>query len=243
MNDTHEIEAVRALMVRAWDYVETFHAVAKIQHYNVGDQTGPDLHPPWRFLDPTVLFAFPGRDTPWAVTATWRNPDAWRYRQRNPAGTQVEYSATGDQWLYSIDGVVKAQGSGATRRGDHGTPTFNVGNPTRSPRDNRQHCWWINPQLWVESMQLQLLWTGSIRHRDLYHLVAYPDPAALRAHRGLWDMLQMEDGTIYDGHVYQLWVDRRTGFFHRLTAEADNGRAWDIIVETLELNQPIEDAR
>jgi hypothetical protein len=239
VNGTYEIESVRALMTHAWDHVETFHATAKIRNYNVGAPTGPNPHPPWQFLDP----AFPGGDTAMAVTATWQHPDAWQHRRRTPAGTQVEYAAIGGQWQYSVDGVVTVQGSAATRWGKYGAPTFDMGNPNVSPLDNRRRCRWINPALWVDSVQLHLVWAGAIGCRDVYQLIAYPDPAALHANRGLWDMLQIEDETIYEGSVYQLWVDRQTGFFHRLTAESDNGRAWDVIVDTLALNQPLEDAR
>lgn len=242
MNGTQDIAMVKVLMAQAWHNVESLYAVAKIQHYNVGGGMGPDRHPPWRFLDPTALLAFSNRNEPWTVTASWRDPETWHYRKTSPAGTQVEYAGRGDHWVYSVDGVARAQGSSATRWGDRPLPRFDVGTPAFSPLENRARCWWLNPPLWVESTQFQLLETGSIGGRRLHHVIAYPDSDALRDNRGLWDMERMEDETIYEGHVYQLWVDCNTGFFWRLAAEADNGRAWDIMMDTLEINQPPEDS-
>lgn len=239
MNESNGVKDVRTLMLRAWDNVDTFHVVAKAQFYRVGDEDGPNPHPPWRFLEPATLLAWPGADNPWVFRAWWAAPHSWRYMTQNPAGVQVEYVATEKKWAYRVNGVAEVEGL-ATTSDKNPVPTFDVGKPRLNPEQNRDLCWWITPQAWVESMQLQLLWTGSIGYRDLYHLVAYPEPAALRANRGLWDMLRIEDETIYDGHVYQLWVDRKTGFFHRLTAEGDNGRAWDIMVDTMVLNQPME---
>lgn len=89
-------------------------------------------------------------------------------------------------------------------------------------------------------MDLHVLWQGSIRDRDVYHVVAWPNANAGRRGLGLFNPMRGEEAL--QGHIYQLWVDQSTGFFHRITAEADNGRAWDIIVTKLVLNQPLEES-
>ncbi len=233
MNDIQE-KTVRRLMLQAWDNIDTFHAVARLQNYNVGEEAGPERHPPWNFLDPTTLFAW--MKEPWTLSAWWKNPDVWRYFQVSPVGAREEYVAKADQWAYRINGVEKLKGLRTSSK----LPLFIVGGPFWSPQDNCRHWWWMNPQLWVESMQLQVLEQGLIQGHDLYHVMAYPDPEALRWNRSLFDPEQDLE-RIFAGHVYQLWVHAATGFFYRLTAEADNGRAWDVIVDTLILNQPIEE--
>ncbi|MCL4522018.1 MAG: hypothetical protein M1415_10670 [Firmicutes bacterium] len=42
-------------------------------------------------------------------------------------------------------------------------------------------------------------------------------------------------------NFHRLWVDMRTGFCRRMTAERSNGRQWDIIIDTLELNGPLDE--
>ncbi|MHB1611294.1 MAG: hypothetical protein ACYCOU_24515 [Sulfobacillus sp.] len=235
MNDSQERETVRRLMLQAWDNVGTFHAVARAQYYNVGEDAGPERHPPWNFLDSTALFAFNRRE-PWILSAWWKTPDTWRYFESSPVAAREEYLAQADHWAYRINGVEKAKGSRTSSK----LPLFIVGSPIWSPQDNCRRWWWMNPQLWVESMRLEVLEKGLIQGHDLYHVIAYQDPEALRWNRGLFDQEQDLE-IIFAGHVYQLWIDPMTGFFHRLTAEADNGRAWDVIVDTLVLNQPIEE--
>jgi hypothetical protein len=239
MNESLAVEGVRTLMLRAWDNVDTFYVVAKAQFYNVGDEDGPNPHPPWRFLQPATLLALPGADNPWVLRAWWAAPHSWRYMQQNSAGVQVEYVTTEEKWAYRVNGVAQVEGL-ATKSDKNPVPTFDVGNPRLNPEQNRDLCWWITPQAWVESMHLQVLWKGSIRGRHLYHLVAHPDRSALRSNRGLFASLQ-DDERIFGGYLYQLWVDEATGFFYRIAAEADNGRAWDIIVDTLVFNQPMEE--
>jgi hypothetical protein len=39
-------------------------------------------------------------------------------------------------------------------------------------------------------------------------------------------------------NFYQLWVDMRTSFCRRITGEGANGRAWDILLDELTINEP-----
>ena len=79
---------------------------------------------------------------------------------------------------------------------------------------------------------------------DVVHLLAGPglDPRGETPHirelrKGWWAVDWNRDQELTDfGNVFQLWVDVRTGFCRRMTSEGSNGRQWDIIVESLEIN-------
>ncbi|WP_053960822.1 hypothetical protein [Sulfobacillus thermosulfidooxidans] len=233
---SQETDSVRSLMRHAWDNVETVRAVARAQYYDVGEDAQPSRHPFWRFLDPTALFAFDNQPEPWRLRAWWKSPDAWRYAERSPAGTEEEYVAVGHHWTYRMNGQQMAYGVFPVKE----LPlVLSVGSPQWTAYENCQRVGWLNPALWVDSMSLTVLEHARIQDYEVFHVLAYPDPDALRTQRGLFDPTQDLEW-VTAGHVFQLWVNAYTGFFRRLSAEADNGRAWDILIDILEINQPLD---
>ncbi len=235
MSDAQETDHVRTLMRHAWDNVDTLQVVARLQNYNVGEDAQPQRHPPWQFLNPTALFAFFNYPEPWTLRAWWKSPDAWRYAERSPDGAEEEYIAAAHHWAYRVNHQQSASGTYPMR----GTPIiFKVGSPQWTAEANCHRLGWLNPPLWVDSMHLVFLEHGMIHSYEAFHVVAYPDPHAIRMQRGLFEPTQDLEW-ITAGHLFQLWVNAQTGFFLRLTAEADNGRAWDILVDTLEINGTI----
>ena len=156
-----------------------------------------------------------------------------------------------DRWAWWQDDTLQATGTIALAREHHLTATelLTYGRPYLTPAENA-HLWlWLNPAIWAASFGLVLDNHDSPLLGDLYdddqivHILAghgvassvFPgDNAALDQ----WDIQTWDrDQELTDfANFHQLWVDMRTGFCRRMTAEGSNGRQWDIIVDTLELN-------
>ncbi len=134
----------------------------------------------------------------------------------------------------------------------HLTPQGNLwyGRPYLSPAENAHLGLWLNPAVWVAAYSLALNNWYRPRRDDVYlddqivHVLASeglaPNPRNPADYDrawcwaiGNWD----RDEELGDyANFFQLWVDMRTGFCHRMTAEGANGRQWDIIVHSLTLN-------
>lgn len=230
-------------MVHAWDGVTCVSATARIKYFSPM-QGDPDYP---RLLEPEDVERPVHR-----VAAWWHGPDRWRYDVDGWEGTHLSYVGIGDRWWLWQAGALLRSRTTEDARQQHLTDANNLlyGRPYLSPEENA-HLWlWLNPAIWVASYSLALNnWCAplpdDIYHQDqVVHVLAgaglernppTEDDRELRQRWLMWDWDRDEELGDYV-NFFQLWVDMRTGFCRRMAAEGANGRQWDILVDSLILN-------
>lgn len=237
------INEVRQAMLCAWDAVDHLVATARRADFLVVDN-------PAR---PRFLRSEDVRSTVHQYKAWWQAPDHWRLDQTLFNGRVLSYVGVGDEWTLWRDGAVYQCGSVTVAQETQPTRGEDLifGRPYLGPAENAQLWAWLNPALWAASCSL-LVDDGYQPSSDdvgaddtIVHVLAAQswrhDP--MDSHRASkyktmmlddWD----RDMDIGEGvNFWQLWVDMKTGFFRRITGESANGRLWDIIVDSVLINQ------
>ncbi len=241
--ERYTLDQVRDRMVHAWDGVHCLAARATMKHL------APLREAPRapRFLEPADV----GRPTR-CLEAWWRAPDRWRHDVDGRDGARLSYVGIGDDWWLWQAGIVQWTGTTVDARQQGLTQSDNLsyGRPYLSPAENAQLWLWLNPAIWVASFSLALNnWSAPLRD-DVYqdaHIVHVLASEGLEPNRWTgaeqelterWWIQQWDrDEELGDfANFFQLWVDMRTGFCRRMTAEGANGRQWDILVASLILN-------
>lgn len=247
----YALSDIRHKMLHAWDSVHQLHARAQIKYF--GGFFGPrrELSCQPRFWGPEDM-ARP----PQTLEAWWVAPNHWRHDYQESGRPRISYQMIRDRWAWWQDDTVQTTGTIARVREQHLTETeaLTYGRPYLTPAENA-HLWlWLNPGIWAASFGLVADNLYAPLFDDLYedeqtvHVLAghgqassvFPgDNEALDA----WDIntWHREQELTDFANFHQLWVDMRTGFCRRMTAEGSNGRQWDIIIDTLELNGSLDE--
>ncbi len=188
------------------------------------------------------------------LKAWWQHPDRWRHDTNLfiRDGACMSYVGVHDRWWVWRNEALQHSGSVTSAKEQQFTKKCSLtwGRPYLTPKENA-HLWlWINPTIWVASFNMvannRLSPLPDAVYGDhVVHLLAGPGLARCgeetphtRQLREDWNAVDWKRGQeLTDfGNVFQLWVDMRTGFCRRMTSEGFNGRQWDIIVESLEIN-------
>lgn len=244
----YSVEEVRARMLSAWKGVQSLHAQAREKAYKTSRPDSPQNAP--RFLECEDV----ERILPYHYEAWWQQPGYWRHDREVPSHPRtmahglLSYRVMGDAWWVKKDESVVLQGTVTeAQRGPHAQGESLIsGRPYLSASDNRFLWAWLNPQLWAASLSLVVLDGGDLDdafHDDqVAHVVAgnWLTNRAPLADQQQWVLIDWDrEPEVLDyTNICQLWVDMRTGFCRRLTGEGANGRRWDIILDTLEINGP-----
>lgn len=241
--EPYTVEQVRKRMANAWDGISYLSAKATIKYFGAVHHHAQ--HP--AFLQPADV------DRPiYRLQAWWRRPDQWRHDRDDFNGTTVSYIGVGDQWCLGKNGVLERSGTIEEARNQRLTQEglLFYGRPYLTPEDNA-HLWlWLNPAIWVASFQFALNnWYAPPRDdvfedAQVVHVLAGEglppnfETSEQRAQLRRWWIAEWDrDEELGDyANFFQLWVDMRTGFCRRMTSEGANGRQWDIIVESLALD-------
>jgi hypothetical protein len=243
---------VRNRMLHAGDEIVRLHARARMKFF--GEYYAPErgsLPGPLRLWGPDDM-AQPSQ----ILEAWWVAPDHWRHDSQVAAGPRQSYRMIGDQWALWQGDTVQATGTMAQARDQHLTARelLTYGRPYLTPAENA-HLWlWLNPAIWVASFGLVLdnhyypLLDDLYDDDQIVHVLAGHGvgssvfPGWENAALDQWSIQTWDrDQELTDfANFHQLWVDMRTGFCRRMTAEGSNGRQWDILVDVLELNGPLD---
>lgn len=237
------IDEIRQVMLCAWDGVDDLVATARKAHFRVDDHPARS-----RFLRPEDVITSVHQYKAW-----WQAPDHWRLDQTFFNGRVLSYVTVGDEWTLWRDGVPYQNGS-VTRaketqftRGDD----LIFGRPYLGPAENAQLWAWLNPALWATSCSL-LVDDGYQPSSDdvdapdeIVHVLASQSwrhdlMDRDRANKYKTMMLDDWDRDMDIGecvNFWQLWIDMKTGFLRRITGESGNGRLWDIMVDSVLINQ------
>ncbi len=245
--ERYTLDQVRERMIHAWDGVTCVSATGSMKHFPVmrGDPDYP------RFLDSTDL-DLPIRQ----LSAWWMAPDRWRHDMRRGQDPALSYVGVANRWWLRHDGVLRRSGTTEEARQQGLTQEGNLiyGRPYLSPEQNA-HLWlWLNPAIWVASYDLVMNnWFAPLpddvyHDEEIVHVLASAgfesnpvtgEKKKLSDRWWIWDWDRDEELGDYV-NFFQLWVDMRTGFCRRMTAEGANGRHWDILVQSLTLNDPVQ---
>lgn len=245
----HRLIDIQRTMIAAWDGVQSLAASARMAYWPGMVRSD---HP--RFADPPLadqeVFTF---------KAWWQHPNRWRHDTNAfmPNRTLLSYVGVDDRWWVWQNGILKRSGTVQEAQAQQLTAQdpLSWGRPYLTPKENA-HLWlWLKAAIWVASFAMVAnTWStplpDAVYGEDVVLLLAGPglDPQGetLRSPDLLndwWAVDWNRDQELTDfGNVFQLWVDRRTEFCRRMTSEGSNGRQWDIIVDSLEINaHPIPD--
>lgn len=243
------VEEVRQRMLHAWDGVESLHVRATKKLYRVA---AVDHVNRATFLTPDVLDI-----DPYHYEAWWEAPHHWRHDREVPSHPfgfphmAGSYIVVGDNWWLKERGRLVQSGTVTESRRTRQTEgdDLSFGRPYLSARENISLWPYLNPQTWAVSLGFVINDGRYPPADDVFH-----DRAIIHVVAGYWNSgqsrLPREPGQhlidpnqsaddLSDTNIFQLWVDMRTGFCRRITGEAANGRAWDIILDELVIN-PVE---
>ncbi|MCY0909661.1 MAG: hypothetical protein OWR62_14870, partial [Sulfobacillus thermotolerans] len=109
---------------------------------------------------------------------------------------------------------------------------------------------WLNSPIWATSCSLVVNSGYTSQADDTYvdaeivHVLAGqtfnhdPEDDSRTRLLSQWSLDSWDrDMELFDyANFFQLWVDMRTGFCRRITAEGENGRMWDIIIDKPVIN-------
>lgn len=234
---------VHRKMVAAWDGVNSLSASATMTYFpSMVRSDSPRLH------DKADLVG-----KVFTLKAWWQRPDRWRHDTNlfMRDGALMSYVGVHDRWWVWQNGALQNSGSvkdAKEQQLTHESP-LTWGRPYLTPEENA-HLWlWINPTIWIASFQIVANnrlspLPDAVYEDNVVHLLAGPgfdsrgETQRTRQLRDDWWVVDWNrDQELTDfGNFFQLWVDMRTGFCLRMTSEGSNGRQWDIIVESLEIN-------
>lgn len=240
------VDEVRHRMWHAWDGVQALHARATQKLYPV---TPVDRANQAGFLTADAVDI-----APYHYEAWWQALHHWRHDREvasHPFGsphTDISYISVGDDWWLKKNGLLVRSGTVAESRRTRQTEGHDLwfGRPYLSAKENISLWPYLNPQTWASSLGLVVNDGCYPIPDDVFH-----DPAIIHVIAGYWDSgqsdLRAEPGQhlvdpnksaddLWNTNICQLWVDMRTGFCRRITGEAANGRAWDIILDELVIN-------
>jgi len=226
-----DASTVRAKMNAAWDNVTMLSVTVHEICYDVG-VGDPSQPTPWRMNED----GFPAYYS--AIhTLYWKEPNLLRYHMRETKVGHLEvmqdydYLAKGSEWWQTVSSYRPVHGFGPVS-----FARSSVG-PTMNPRENSRYWEWINPSVWCHSMQLLPCGESGLPEHPVVHILAGKNFEGVANSQGsptfFDEGLEPTEGTIF----CQLWVDMTSGFFTRLSGESDNGRLWDILVQSLLVNE------
>ncbi len=227
----YKLEEVQDRMLRAWDDVHILAATARHVIYGAGIRER-NVRPAWRFV-PDLDIRYEASETLY-----WQAPDRLRFQELvvTPSSERFgyEYLAVGPCWWR------RGQLESVYIHGQHlvKNATRYVGQ-TLTPEENAHYPSWINPASWVKQMQFVVIEENQGPNIPLIsHLLAGNGWEFIPEISGTDDGEEIDDvSDITKSTTFcQLWVDMATGFFTRLTGENDNGRVWDILVDSVRVN-------
>lgn len=209
-------------------------------------------------LEASATLSYGPTIPPTRYQAWWQAPDQWRHDVTPHDQLTISYRAHGDAWWVLRNGILWNQGTIEEARRSHLTAheLLEYGRPYLTPQANA-HLWlWLNPPIWAYSFNLVLNvgYTPGVMDdfapdAPIVHLVAASswDPhvgadAPSETIRYWWATAWDREQELTDyANCFQLWVDRRTGFCRRMTAEGTDGRFWDLVIDEPVINGTVLD--